>query len=681
MTPGIEPGPLIALLYVSSGVALTGVVQGIAMLLIINPRSRNFWLYTALSALVACFQIEVVRYHMASSLEAAIAAQKWLNCAAFIFLPLLFAFIADHTGQSRIKPWLWIVSGLSAILAIVNFLMPFGIRFGHTVSSSSLEFSWGEQLQTLYGEQSSISFLAYALFFGVFAWGMLRAADLFRKGDRLSGAFIGIGLLAMIMGTVATRLVDLGVFQFIYLGGFGFLVFVIFMAVLVSSRLHHATKQIEHLAFRDTLTGLPNRSGLLTHLDHVLSHAQETGGEFAILLININRFDIVNDTLGHSIGDELLVQVAQRLQSQTGDSGLVARMGADEFVVVVTDSTSSIGLFVEKLQQTMHAPFEVDDHSLNITLRIGIATSPGHGDSAIALLMNADLAARDAKHRGHSQMEFFRPEMQMAIQERHQIGNDLRTALLERQFELHYQPQISAIDGRVICVEALIRWNHPEDGRIPPQRFIPVAEETQMMVSIGAWVIEEACRNLAAWRQNGINDVRVAINLSVQQLLHSDLHALVTAMLAQHGLKGDDLEFEITESAMMQDTEKSIAQLRLLRNLGIKVSIDDFGTGYSSLSYLKLLPIDALKIDRSFVTDIVQDANDAMICSVAVTMARSLHIVTVAEGVETEEQAIVVRNLGYDLLQGNLYAKPLPAAVAETFIRERNGIGLRAAIT
>jgi EAL domain-containing protein (putative c-di-GMP-specific phosphodiesterase class I) len=193
-------------------------------------------------------------------------------------------------------------------------------------------------------------------------------------------------------------------------------------------------------------------------------------------------------------------------------------------------------------------------------------------------------------------------------------------------------------------------------------------------------VIEEACRDLAAWRRDGIHGVRVAVNLSVQQLLHSDIHVLVTAMLAQHGLKGDDLELEITESAMMQDVEKSIAQLRQLRDLGIKISVDDFGTGYSSLSYLKLLPIDALKIDRSFVTDIAQDANDAMICSVAVTMAKSLRIVTVAEGVETEEQATVVRDLGYDLLQGHLYASPLPAVAAANFIRERNGIGLREVI-
>ena len=652
------------------------------MLLTINPRSHIFWLYTTLSAIVVCFQIEVASYHMAPTLAAAITAQKWLNYEALIFLPLLFAFIADYTRQSRIKPWLAALSLVCIGLLLANLLMPAGIRFSHA-SSGLIEFPWGERLQVLHGKPSDLILPAYLLFFGVFAWGLLRAGYLFHKGELLSAIFIGTGMLVMLGGAVATELVDRGTIQFIYLGGFGFLVFVIFMAVLVSSRLHYATKRIEHLAFSDTLTGLPNRAGLLSRLNHALAQARATNGNFAILLVNINRFDIVNDTLGHSIGDELLMQVAQRLQSQVGDRGFVARLGADEFVVVVTeaDSASNVGLFVKNLRQAMHAPFEVDDHSLNITPRIGIAMSPDHGDSAIVLLMNADLAARDAKHRGHSQTEFFRPEMQMAIQERHQIGNDLRTALLERQFELHYQPQISAIDGRVICVEALIRWNHPEDGRIPPQRFIPVAEETQMMVSIGSWVIEEACRNLATWRQSGIDGVRVAINLSVQQLLHSDLHALVTATLARHGLKGDDLELEITESAMMQDAEKSIAQLRQLRGLGIKVSIDDFGTGYSSLSYLKLLPIDALKIDRSFVMDVVQNANDAMICSVAVTMGKSLHIITVAEGVETEEQAVVVRNLGYDLLQGNLYAKPLPAAAAANFIRERNGIGLHEAIT
>ena len=681
MTPGIEPGILIAVLYISAGIAFTGAVQGIAMIATIDPRSRPFWLYTALSVIVVFLQIEVAQYHTAASLAAAVTAQKWMNAAALVFLPLLFAFIAFYTGQFRIKPWLTTLSIACAGLIAANFLMPFGIRFDHA-SSIPIDFPWGERLQILRGSASGVSSIVYFLFFGVLLWGLFQAATLIRRGDLLTGAFIGTSLLAVIIGAMATRLEDLGVFRFIYTGGFSFLVFVIFMEIMVSSDLHKASRQIKQLAFNDPLTGLPNRSALLSLLHDALEQARPVKNRVAVLIINMNHFDIINDPLGHDIGDALLLQVSQRLQQQVRESDSVARLGGDEFAVVANELsfTYGAGMLAEKIQHAMHVSFDVGGNTLNIATRIGIAVFPDDGDSSTSLLMDADLAVRHAKLKGHDQVEFFRPEMQTAIRERQRLGNDMRTALAERQFELYYQPQISASNGKVDCVEALIRWNHPRDGLVSPQKFIPIAEETQMIISIGAWVIEEACRNLGLWRRDGIRGVRVAINLSVQQLLQPDLHELVATMLSRHGLKGDDLEFEITESAIMEDQDRSIVQLKRLRALGTKISIDDFGTGYSSLSYLKLLPIDALKIDRSFVTDIAENSSDAMICSIAITLARSLGLISVAEGVETETQAAMLRNMGYDLLQGYLHAKPLPATAAENYIRERNGTSLGVAI-
>ena len=349
METGIEPGFLIAALYVSAGIALTGIVQGVTMITTVNRRSVHFWLYAALCLLIAAFQIEVAGYHTATTLAAAITAEKWLNAMVFVFLPLLFAFVASYTKQPHIKPWLIGLVIVCAALMLANFMMPMGIRFSQA-SSSLFQLPWGERLQLLHGKPSSLNMPTYLLFSAVFIWGLYRVATLFRSGERLSAVFMSSGFLAMFAGAIATRMVDMGVFNFIYLGGFGFLGFVAFMAVLVSNRLRNASKRIEQLAFNDPLTGLPNRLALLSRLNLALTRAKPVKGRVAVLIINVNHFDVINDTLGHEVGDALLLQVSQRLQQQVRDGDTVARLGGDEFAAVIGELsfTYGAGLLAEK---------------------------------------------------------------------------------------------------------------------------------------------------------------------------------------------------------------------------------------------------------------------------------------------------------------------------------------------
>jgi diguanylate cyclase (GGDEF)-like protein len=390
----------------------------------------------------------------------------------------------------------------------------------------------------------------------------------------------------------------------------------------------NASRQVYH----DPLTTLPSRAGLFERAGQLLEAAQRHGHALFMLHIDIDRFDVINDTLGPRVGDLLLRQIGRRLQARMRGDDFVARMNADEFICVLTvmpgkDRTQpsaqpstqpSAQATAEHLLEALRQPFEIDGHLLHLTASLGIALYPDDGRTVETLLTACDLATREAKRLGSNQACSYHPQMNAEIQERLHLGNALRAALAANQFELHFQPKVDAADGRILGFEALLRWHHPQEGLIPPVRFIPIAEETRLIVPIGAWVIDQACRTLADWRQEGLDDLHMAVNLSRQQLVAPDLVEVVKAALARHGLQGKDLELEITESMVMDDPDQCIARLNELSALGIALSMDDFGTGYSSLAYLKRLPIDTLKIDRSFVMDIEVDPNDVAICATTI---------------------------------------------------------------
>jgi diguanylate cyclase (GGDEF)-like protein/PAS domain S-box-containing protein len=426
-----------------------------------------------------------------------------------------------------------------------------------------------------------------------------------------------------------------------------------------------AEARIERLAHHDALTGLLNRYSLQNRLEQGLNTARRENHWLAVLFIDMDRFKSINDTLGHHIGDRLLQEVARRLQEGVRESDIVARQGGDEFVVVLTGlmDVHDSAPVTNKLLRSLGDVYDIEGHSLHSSPSIGVSIFPDDGDSADVLLKNADAAMYHAKDKGRNNIQYFTATMTAVALERMEVEHDLHSALANREFELFYQPQIRARDRTIFGVEALIRWRHPQRGLVPPDRFIPIAEDAGLIESIGVWVLDEACRQLAEWRKAGISGIRMAVNLSAHQLRSPHLALLVSQCITRHHIEDGELELEITESAAMENPERAIGQLRGLRDLGVHLAIDDFGTGYSSLAYLKHLPIQTLKLDRSFVRDIETDANDAAISAATIALAHTLGLQVVAEGVETQTQAdFLTITHGCDILQGYLFGRPEPAA-------------------
>lgn len=424
-----------------------------------------------------------------------------------------------------------------------------------------------------------------------------------------------------------------------------------------------AEEHISRLAHHDPLTGLFNRFSLQQRLEQAIVTAEREDDEVVVMLIDMDRFKSINDTLGHQAGDALLIEVAQRLRASVRESDIVARLGGDEFVVVLTGVGSGMATgaaVASKIRNLLGQPYTFKDKQLHSTPSIGLSIFPSDGENSELLLKHADLAMYAAKARGKNAFQFFSPAMNDGATERMQIEQELRVALKRGEFLLHYQPQICAADGSLIGLEALVRWQHPQKGMISPLKFIPVAEEIGLIEVLGAWVLNEACRQFAAWKAIGVNARRIAVNLSAHQLRSPNLVELVRATLARHGIRAGELEMEVTESVAMDDPQKAVGQLTALRALGVELAIDDFGTGYSSLAYLKLLPIQTLKLDRAFVKDIETDENDATISLATIALAHSLGLKVVAEGVETESQRQFLAGNSCDILQGYFFSKPLP---------------------
>lgn len=426
-----------------------------------------------------------------------------------------------------------------------------------------------------------------------------------------------------------------------------------------------AEERIYHLAHHDLLTGLFNRYNLENRLEQALALARRNSEPLAVMFIDLDRFKVINDTLGHNIGDLLLIEVARRLLACVRESDIVSRPGGDEFVVVLTGIGAVLDAapIAHTILDTLGQPYQIEGRTLHTTPSIGISLFPDDGDDTETLMKHADTAMYHAKEQGRNNVQFFAAAMNTAASERLELERELRQALRQKQFELYYQPKVRTADGSLYGVEALLRWRHPKFGIISPLKFIPIAEEAGLIETIGAWVLDEACRQLIAWREAGISGLTMAVNLSAHQLRSPALAEQVLACIKYYGLREGELELEVTESMAMSNPERAIGQLQSLRALGVHLAIDDFGTGYSSLAYLKLLPIQTIKLDRTFVRDIETDVNDAAISTATLALAHSLGLKVVAEGVETEAQRQFLARHGCDFLQGYLFGKPEPAEV------------------
>jgi diguanylate cyclase (GGDEF)-like protein len=444
-------------------------------------------------------------------------------------------------------------------------------------------------------------------------------------------------------------------------------------------------EQISHMAYYDGLTGLPNRALFEECLKQRLLMNERQKAKTAVMFIDVDDFKRVNDTLGHSYGDKLLKKIAERLNSNTRKSDSItrhrendmySRRGGDEFTVMlsVIKEFEDAAVVAGRIIHAMSDPFMLDGREILVTVSIGIAIYPDDGEDVDTILKNADAAMYDAKERGKNNYQYYRHSMNATTLERLNIEGDIKKALERGEFILHYQPQVDTLTRKVVGVEALIRWKHPEKGMVSPLDFIPVAEQTGLIIPISDWVVETACRQNRIWQEEGVADIPVSVNLTSHQFQQKNFIKNLIDLLEKTGLPPQSLHLEITESTLMKNTEMSFVNLYELSHLGLSMIIDDFGTGYSSLSYLKRFPIHAIKIDRSFVKDINTSADDAAIASAIISMAHTMNIKVVAEGVETEEQLTFLQERGCDEIQGYLFSRPLPADEITTYlVKEKKG--------
>ena len=435
-----------------------------------------------------------------------------------------------------------------------------------------------------------------------------------------------------------------------------------------------AQEHIERLAHFDQLTGLPNRTLLNDRCRYALSLAQRSGETLAVMFLDLDHFKDINDTLGHNVGDQVLMDLAKRLKAAVREEDTLSRQGGDEYILILpaTDADGA-GLVASKLIEVVARPGEIEQHELTVTASIGIAIYPHDGTTLEMLSKNADIAMYRAKSEGRNSFLFYTPEMQIHSAHNLKMANGLRHSIERHELQLHYQPQFSLQDGHIVGVEALLRWQHPEMGMVSPAEFIPIAESTGQIISIGEWVLRTATRQLKEWMENGMPPLMMAVNLSAVQFRQKDLPALIDRILDEVNLPHNLLELELTEATTMDNTQAAVNMMNKLHERGIRMSIDDFGTGYSSLNYLKQFKVYKLKIDQSFVRDITNDPGDRAIVTAIINMASSLDLQTIAEGVETAQQLNFLRLQGCIEVQGYYFSKPLPAKQFEVFARTRAG--------
>ena len=444
--------------------------------------------------------------------------------------------------------------------------------------------------------------------------------------------------------------------------------------------LKQAEENVKHMAYHDVLTDLPNRMAFKERLAREMVRARRDEEPLAVMFLDLDRFQIINDVAGYREGDRLLRVVGEELEGLVGESDTVARLGGDEFALLLHSEAGDAATIAEAILQAFRRPRILKGHEFHITASVGIVMYPSAGQDADSLLRNADIAMFRAKQEGRNNCQFYTPAMNAQITERLALENDLQHAMERGEFEVYYQPQLNIRTGQIVAIEALVRWHRYGHELVSPTEFIPVIEETGLIVPLGEWVLRTACAQTKTWQEEGHPEIRIAVNLSTRQFQQSNLVDVVTRVLQETGLNPHFLQLEITEGLAIQDVDFTTTVLRRLRDLGVEIALDDFGTGYSSLSYLQHLPIDVIKLDQAFVHDVTRDPNNATIVRTVIAMAHGLELTVIAEGVETEEQLAFLKEQGCDEMQGYLLSKPVPAEALTTILRQQEPLRLRVSV-
>jgi len=683
--------PLISAYLISVGILLMSAAHA-ATLAHGSKHSRVNWSFAAICLSFAGFQFFNAMQYSAPDQASALAAHRWVNFFSILVIPLVAYGAAALDAKKRSAHWFVWLTVLSGLAITYNFLTPFGYRFFALDPERVITLPWGEQLRLIQGQANLVYRLTRLVSLCVLVYTMGVTLALMRMKERLSSTILWIGLAIMMITMALASMADSGVIAMPYLGGFGFVFMAGAFSILVRKELqvrarqekritHALAKEVkgrrnadaraDQILRHDALTGLPNRAGFFLKLENLIEVNRLKGTKIAVLLLDVDRLGGVKGTHGLATSDEVLLRLSQRLRGRIRDSDVLARTRSDGFALIASyiKTDAGVGVFCDKLTASFKEPIEINGTLFKLSASVGTAIFPDDAMAASELLAAAELALQDAKNAGLSQMRAFHPALKEVFRQRIGLESALREALDKQQFFLCYQPQVCATTGRTLAMEALIRWQHPEYGLVSPLHFIPLAEAAGLITHIGTWVIYTACAQLAAWRQAGHDSLRMAVNLSASQLLDPYLEDTLLGALAGAGLLPEDLELEITESVLIQEPDQTVDRLVSLRNLGLRLSIDDFGTGYSSLSYLRVLPVQAFKLDRSFVDAMNKDDTSLEICASAIQLAKNLKLDIVAEGVETQEQARTLRELGCPIFQGYLFARPLSAEAASQHLR------------
>ncbi|MBL8521405.1 MAG: EAL domain-containing protein [Betaproteobacteria bacterium] len=690
------PDPSALAIVIPAHYACAGVAFFCAVVALVGYQRLTYRAFSICCLCVGGTQIGQAEYYTAQTVEQAAASIKLQTGMWLLVIPQLFLFIGAYTRQVRIAPWYAGLCVVFGVLVVANWMMPVGLRFESLRMADPLVLPWGETLARFQGESTAIGTFARLLIVPIVVWAAIRTWRHYRAGYRRAAILLGIYLALQVASMVHGRLIDHGILQSFYSAGFAFMALMLVMSVNLlldlvqrSAQLKHALTDLqastalreaaehrEHeLAFTDTVTGLPNRNKFREEALRLFAAAHHEKSDLAILLLDLDHFRHVNDALGHDVGNGLLRQVAGRLTQANAGQAFLANLGGDGFIAMLNipagtpaeEAEMRARALASNLQGALAGEFAVGTHRLHIAASVGIAFHRGSVETGYTTFKNAEMAMYEAKARGRRAIRVFQPQLAEAVARRLRIQDGLRAAQQRGELVLEYQPVVAA-DLRTASLEALVRWHSAELGRVSPAEFVPIAEQTGDIHPIGAWVLDTACAQIGAWTRSGVRfGAHVAVNISPWQLMQDEFVAQVQAALVRHGIQPGQLMLEVTESALLFNLEDCIERLHQLRDLGIKVALDDFGTGYSSLHYLHQLPLDTLKIDRTFIVRI-GDADGRLLVGGIVNMAAHLGLSVVAEGVETAAQCDILRELGCHYIQGYFACPPVGDGALRDFL-------------